>query len=292
MFFISIPKIQPRRWTKFGSKAADKNWKLYFTTLFWNLNFWDNASTLAGEVDTPEKTFPLALLLSGIIISIGYIVPLLAGTGALDVEDSQWTDGFLADAAGMIAGNWLKMWVEVGAVLSTVGLFEAQLSSGSYQLLGTAELGFLPRFFAARSSWFGTPWVGILTSSAVTLGISYLSFGQIISTANCLYSLGMLLEFSSFIWLRRKYPSIDRPFRVGLSLPGLVCMLVVPTGFLFYVITIAGKLAYAISGALTVIGVLGYFAMRWCKTNGWVAFVDGAAKVEAKAVVQVEGEEA
>lgn len=98
---------------------------------------WDNASALAGEVDTREKTSPLALLLFGIIVSIGYFVPLLAGTGALDVEDSRWTDGLLADAAGMIAGDWLKMWVEVGAVLFTTGLVEAQLSSGSHQLLGT-----------------------------------------------------------------------------------------------------------------------------------------------------------
>lgn len=49
LFFFSIPKIHPRRWTEFGSKVANDNWKLYFTTLFWNLNFWDNASTLAGE---------------------------------------------------------------------------------------------------------------------------------------------------------------------------------------------------------------------------------------------------
>lgn len=34
------------------------NWGLYLITLFWNLNYWDSVSTLAGEVGDPGKTLP------------------------------------------------------------------------------------------------------------------------------------------------------------------------------------------------------------------------------------------
>lgn len=61
MSLIAIPKIHPHRWISLGQKGVKKDWNLFCNTLFWNLNFWDNVSTMAGEVDKPQKTFPLAL---------------------------------------------------------------------------------------------------------------------------------------------------------------------------------------------------------------------------------------
>ncbi|KAK2985586.1 LOW QUALITY PROTEIN: hypothetical protein RJ640_002108 [Escallonia rubra] len=147
------------------SLTAKKDWNLFFNTLFLNLNFWDNVSTLAGEIEKPQKTFPTALFSALILTCFAYILPLLAVTGAVSVDQSEWESGFMANAAQMISGQWLKIWIEIGAVLSAIGLFEAGLSSCSYQLLGMGDKGFLPKFFASRSKWFNTPWVGILLST-------------------------------------------------------------------------------------------------------------------------------
>nr|GEW80972.1 probable polyamine transporter At1g31830 isoform X1 [Tanacetum cinerariifolium] len=49
MGFISVPKIVPSRWRVMDLRAVD--WNLYLNTLFWNLNYWDSISTLAGQVD-------------------------------------------------------------------------------------------------------------------------------------------------------------------------------------------------------------------------------------------------
>ncbi|XP_026412932.1 probable polyamine transporter At3g13620 [Papaver somniferum] len=272
MAMISIPRIRPKRWGSTGQKGVKKDWNLFFNTLFWNLNFWDNASTLAGEVENPQKTFPKALLSAGIITCLGYLIPLLAATGSLTVDQNRWDEGFLADAAGMIAGQWLKFWVGLGSVLSAVGLFEAQLSSSSFQLEGMANLGFLPAFFACRSKWFNTPWVGIFVSSLLTLGVSFMDFTDIISSANFLYSLGMLLEFSAFIWLRRKYPNLKRPYKVPLGIRGLVVMCLVPAGFVIFVMVISKPIVFIMSGGLTLFGVLFYFFMNLCKTRGYIKF--------------------
>ena len=51
--------------------VATSNWKLIVNylfvnldnarnVLFWNLNYWDSASTLAGEVRDPRRVFPQA----------------------------------------------------------------------------------------------------------------------------------------------------------------------------------------------------------------------------------------
>ncbi|CAL4931246.1 unnamed protein product [Urochloa decumbens] len=93
---IALPKIRPRRW---GGVAAEKDWKLFFNTLFWNLNYWDSVSTMAGEVERPGKTLPKALVSAVSMTSLGYLLPLMAATGAIDVAPEDWGNGFFADAA-------------------------------------------------------------------------------------------------------------------------------------------------------------------------------------------------
>uniref|UniRef100_A0A6M2EJT4 Amino acid permease/ SLC12A domain-containing protein n=1 Tax=Populus davidiana TaxID=266767 RepID=A0A6M2EJT4_9ROSI len=275
MSLIAIPKIHPHRWISLGQKGVKKDWTLFFNTLFWNLNFWDNVSTLAGEVDSPRKTFPMALLVAVIFTCVSYLIPLFAVTGAVSVDQSLWESGFHATAAEMIAGKWLKYWIEVGAVLSAIGLYEAQLSSSAYQLLGMADLGFVPNFFAIRSKRFNTPWVGILLSTLITIGVSYMTFTDIISSANFLYSLGMLLEFASFIWLRKKLPGLKRPYRIPMRLPGLIVMCLVPSAFLVLIMAIATKTVYLVSGLMTVGAIGFYFFMNFCKTKQWFKFSSG-----------------
>ncbi|KAL6878286.1 hypothetical protein ACP4OV_012456 [Aristida adscensionis] len=266
---IALPKIRPHRW---GVVAGDKDWKLFFNTLFWNLNYWDSVSTMAGEVERPGKTLPKALVSAVSMTSLGYLLPLLAATGAINAPPEDWGNGFFADAAGMIAGKWLKYWIEVGAVLSSIGLYSATLSSAAFQLLGMADLGLLPRAFALRAPRFNTPWVSIVCTSAITLAMSFFSFNNIVAAANFLYSLGMLLEFAAFLWLRIKRPELPRPYRVPLRLAAAVALCLVPSAFLVFVMAIAGWKVYAISAAFTVAGTGVYYFMGFCKTKGWFKF--------------------
>ncbi|CAL9083629.1 unnamed protein product [Musa acuminata var. zebrina] len=271
MTAMAVPRLRPARWL---TRGRGNDWRLFFNTLFWNLNFWDNASTMAGEVERPERTFPTALLSAGLMTSLGYLLPLMAGTGAVDAPQDAWGNGFFADIAGSIAGRWLKYWIEVGAVLSAIGLYEAQLSSSAFQLLGMANLRLLPRIFASRAKWFFTPWAGILTSSLITLAISFMSFNDIINSANFLYGLGMLMEFAAFLWLRKKEPNLKRPYRVPMRLPGLVLLCLVPSAFLIFVMAIASWKVFAICAALTALGIAVYYTMAVCKSRGCLAFID------------------
>ncbi|CAL1396858.1 unnamed protein product [Linum trigynum] len=262
MCLIAIPKIRPKRWLSLGQPGVKKNWNLFFNTLFWNLNFWDNISTLAGEVNKPGKAFPVALPVAVTITCLSYLLPLFAVTGAVDVPQAEWGSGFHATAAELIAGKWLKIWLEIGAALSAIGLYEAQLSSCSFQILGMAELGILPKFFATRSKWFHTPWVGIIVPTALTIGVSFLQFTDIISSANFIYSLSMLLEFSSFLRLRYKMPELERPYRIPMRLPLLCVFCLIPCVFLVLLMVIATKTVYMVSGLMTA-GAILWFLMMW-----------------------------
>ncbi|VFQ60046.1 unnamed protein product [Cuscuta campestris] len=272
---ISIPRIDPKRWVSLGEEGAPKNWTLFLNTLFWNLNFWDSASTLAGEVENPQRTFPTALFSAGILTCLAYLIPLLATTGSTPLDQAGWTNGHFADVAESVSGGkWLKYWVEVGSVLSAVGLYEAQLSSCAYQILGMAEIGAVPRALDARSERFDTPWVGVVGPTLVALAVSCADFASVVSSVNFLYGLGMLLEFGSFLWLRVKMPDAKRPYKVPLSLPWLVVMCLVPSGFLVYVMADATKAVFGVSALLTLLGVLWYFIMKLCRVKKWVFFYD------------------
>lgn len=279
---VSIPKINATRWLSLGQEGVKKDWAMYLNTLFWNLNFWDSASTLAGEVEQPQKTFPIALFSAGLLTCLAYIIPLLAATGAIPLVQENWVGGYFADVASMLVEKWLKFWMELGAVLSIIGLFEAQMSSAANQILGMADLGFLPRIFGERSRWFNTPWMGILMATVIALAMSYLSFTDVISTVNFLYSLGMLLEFSSYLRLRRKFPALKRPFRVPMKLPGLVVMCFVPSVLLVYMMAIASKAVYGLSAFITAIGIVLYYFMNLCKSKKWIKFKNVRDRLEAQ----------
>uniref|UniRef100_A0ACD5WY41 Uncharacterized protein n=1 Tax=Avena sativa TaxID=4498 RepID=A0ACD5WY41_AVESA len=275
MTAMSVPKLRPPRWA--SQVKGRKDWRMFFNTLFWNLNYWDSASTMAGEVDRPERTFPRALAVAVVLIAVSYLLPLMAATGATDAAPDAWVNGYLADAAGIIGGRWLKHWTGAGAVISSIGMFEAQMSSGAFQLLGMAELGLLPAFFARRAARTGTPWVAIVASTAVTIAVSFLGFDDVVATANFLYRLGTLLEFASFLWLRAKHPELKRPYRVPLPLPALVAMCAVPSAFLVYVCVVAGWRVFAVAAGLTALGVGWQGVMRVCRVKKLLRFNSAVA---------------
>ncbi|EPS64548.1 hypothetical protein M569_10233, partial [Genlisea aurea] len=268
----SIHRIQPHRWISLGQKGVRKDWNLFMNTIIWNLNNWDAVSTMAGEVENPKQMIPKALFWTVVFTCLAYVIPLVAVTGAIPLNQSEWQSGFMADAAGIIAGEWLKIWLEIGSVFSCFGLFEAQLSTCTYQLVGMTELALLPSSFAVRVRKFNTPWISIAVSTAIAFGVSFLGYTSVISSANFLYSLSVLLEFASFLWLRHKMPEKVRPYKVPLRLPGLVLMCLIPAASLIFLMVTSSRIVFLISGVMTAAGIGFFMVMKFFRSRGWLRF--------------------
>lgn len=226
MGLVSLPKLEPSRWLVVNLGEVD--WNLYLNTLFWNLNYWDSISTLAGEVDNPKKTLPKALFYALILVVFGYFFPLLVGTGAIPLDRDLWTDGYFSDIAKVLGGVWLRWWIQGAAAMSNMGMFVAEMSSDSFQLLGMAERGMLPEFFAKRSC-YGTPLIGIIFSASGVVLLSWLSFRDIVAAENFLYCFGMIMEFIAFVWLRMQYPAASRPYKIPTGTVRAIIMCIPPT---------------------------------------------------------------
>jgi amino acid transporter len=269
MGLVGIPKLKPSRWLEVN--LHDVDWNLYLNTLFWNLNYWDSISTLAGEVDNPKRTLPKALLYALILVVLGYFFPLLIGTGAVPVNRELWTDGYFSDIAKILGGVWLRWWIQGAAAMSNMGMFVAEMSSDSFQLLGMAERGMLPEFFAKRSR-YGTPLIGILFSASGVLLLSWLSFQEIVAAENFLYCFGMILEFMAFVWLRIKHPAASRPYKIPVGTIGAILMCILPTILICAVLALSTLKVFLVSMAAVVIGLVMQPSLKYVERKRWIKF--------------------
>lgn len=253
MGLVAIPQLEPSRWFKIDLGNVD--WGLYLNTLFWNLNYWDSISTLAGEVDNPSKTLPRALFFAVILVVVSYLFPLLVGTGAVPLDRNQWSDGYFSTIASILGGIWLRTWIQGASALSNMGMFMVEMSSDSFQLLGMAERGMLPEFFTKRSR-YGTPLMGIIFSASGVMLLSWLSFQEIVAAENFLYCFGMIMEFAAFLKLRIKHPVAARPFKIPLGTVGSVLMCIPPTVLLLLVVVLASRKVMALSLLAVAVGLV------------------------------------
>ncbi|KAK8558356.1 hypothetical protein V6N13_038829 [Hibiscus sabdariffa] len=273
MGLVSIPKLEPSRWLVVDMHHVD--WNLYLNTLFWNLNYWDSISTLAGEVDNPKKTLPKALFYALILVVLGYFFQLLVGTGAVPLDRELWTDGYFSDIAKIIGGVWLRWWIQAAAAMSNMGMFVAEMSSDSFQLLGMAERGMLPEFFSKRSR-YGTPLIGILFSASGVLLLSWLSFQEIVAAENFLYCFGMILEFIAFVRLRMKYPAASRPYKIPLGTVGSILMCIPPTILICAVLALSSLKVAVISLIAVLIGLVMQPGLKYVERRRWLKFSTSA----------------
>ena len=68
----------------------------------------------------------------------------LTAAGGNTFATSHWNDAMYAELGGKVGGDWLKAWIVISITIACVGMYEADLSAGAYQLLGMAERGMIP----------------------------------------------------------------------------------------------------------------------------------------------------
>ena len=197
----------------------------------WNYMGWDNASTVAREVDSPRRNYPRAMLASAAVVAVTYIVPLAAAAWAGVPADS-FSTGSWADVARTLVGPWLGIALVVGGTLTAVGMFNALMMSYARLPMVLAEDGMLPSALARRNGR-DVPWIAVLTCAVAWALALRFSFERLISIDLILYGSSLILEFVALIVLRRREPSLARPFRVG-NFAAACCIGAVPTALIVY----------------------------------------------------------
>ena len=185
------------------------------TVAMWNYMGWDNASTVAGEVENPQRTYPKVMLLAALMTMATYVLPVAAAWFA-GIPSSPFTTGAWVEVARVVGGRGglvlAGLVVAVGAI-DNFGSFNALTLSYTRLPYAMACDGLLPKAFARRLA-NGVPWVALLacaTGWALALG---LSFERLLTLDLVLWGMSVLLEFWALVVLRIKEPNLARPFKV------------------------------------------------------------------------------
>ena len=114
----------------------------------WNYMGWDNASTIATEVEDPQRTYPKAMLWTMLAIVVSYIVPVVAAW-RFGIPLAVWETGSWATVGGIIAGPFIRDAIVVGGMISAAGQLNSLMISYSRLPAAMAEDKFLPKILHA-----------------------------------------------------------------------------------------------------------------------------------------------
>jgi amino acid transporter len=253
------------QWLKAPAAGADFAGAVSVT--LWNYMGWDNASTVAREVQQPQRNYPRAMLTAAVLVALTYVLPL-AAVALAGIPAEQFSTGAWTDAARKLVGPWLALCVVLGGTINGFGMFNALMMSYTRVPYALAEEGLLPKVVARRTE-AGVPWVSVvLCSSAWALALG-MSFERLISIDLVLYGAALVLEFVALVVLRVKEPGLVRPFRVPGGLWGAVAVGVGPTlliGFALWAARderVAGLPALGFAAIVAAAGPLVYVVARW-----------------------------
>lgn len=201
----------------------------------WNYMGWDNASTIAQEVEDPQRNYPRAMFYSALAVMGVYMLPLLA-VWAVGIPASRFSTGAWADAASLLAGGWLAFAVVLAGSLDGLGTFTALTLTLTRLPYAMAEDGLLPRILRYRNARH-VPMVSVLLCATCWALALTLTFERLISIDLVLYGAALLLEFAALVVLRIREPGLHRPFRVPGGLPAAILCGIGPAaliGFALY----------------------------------------------------------
>ena len=233
----------------------------------WNYMGWDNATTVANEVENPQRDYPRVVLMAVVMIMLTYAIPIAAvawaGIPAVGFRTGSWVD-----VARTLGGPALATAVVVAGVIDDFGTFSNLTLSYTRLPHALAEDGLLPKVFTRRLQ-NGSPWVAVLACGlcwALALGFT---FERLITIDIALWGLSLILEFLALIVLRFTEPSLPRPFRIPG--PNWVPILlgvgpVVLSIFALYASrseTVAGISAFTFAVSIALLGVPLYLLAKF-----------------------------
>ena len=232
----------------------------------WSYSGYEQLSTVAEEVENPQRTYPRALALVVPLSIATYFLPMLAGLGSAGGWQD-WHTGHFSDAARLIGGPWLGTWMTLAAMVCNVALLNGTVLTTTRMPFAMAEDGYLPAALTRKHSRYGTPWLAIVVSAVIYALLAWQSLGQLISVYIWLRSATTVLTVLSAWKLRRARPEMPRAFRIPGGSLGLVYVVTAPV--LMALVALLGSDKFAvIGGAIAmVLGPMVYAVVRGKATS-------------------------
>jgi amino acid transporter len=227
----------------------------------WLYSGYEQVSSVAEEVENPQRNYPIALAVVVPVSMATYFLPTMLSLAALG-DWQKWHTGYFSDAAALIGGPWLGFSITVAAMIGNVSLLNATVLTSTRMPSTMAEDGYLPPALAARHPRYGTPWIAIIASCAIYGLLAQKTIVQLL-TVYAVLRIGVTMLTVLASWrLRKTQPELHRPFRIPWGRAGLIYVAAAPLAM--SVVALAGSDPFARKwGPVTVLlGPVVYGGMK------------------------------
>jgi amino acid transporter len=240
-------------WSAMVPHASVKN-AIFWSTIFFAFGGVECASFMGGEIKNTRRTVPRALLLAGVLITLGYIFGTIAMLVVMPSEQIGGLGGFMT-AIQQMCNNFGISWMVVGialmVTLSSIGAACAYLAACSRLPFVAGIDNYLPAAFGRIHPKWNTPYVAVFFYGIA--GMLFAFLGQAATTVKGAYdvlvSMSVITYFIPYLFLFaamirvQKHPAGPDVIRVpggrrvaiGLAILGLIttsitiCLSVLPS---------------------------------------------------------------
>ena len=172
----------------------------------------------AEEIDLKPQKIGLLLIVSVICAVIWYVA--ISGAVGLAIPYSEVSQSNMAtaDAASNLwGGSWAGVILVLGGIGGILTSWNAFIVGASRVIFALSESGRIPKGCSKIHPKYQTPYVailalGILSAAATLFGRTILVW--LINTGSFAVTVAFLLVAISFLFLRKKEPEMERPFKV------------------------------------------------------------------------------
>lgn len=198
-----------------------------FSLGLWLYAGYEQLSSVAQEVENPQRNYPRALAWVVPLSMLTYLLPTLCSLAAVG-DWQNWHDGYFAQAARIIGGQWLWLVITISAAVMALSILNSMVLSTTRMPFAMAEDGYFSNFLARVHPRFGTPWIAILLSAVIYCLLAWHSLSQLISVYIWLRIATTILTVLSAWRLRRTRPDLARSFRIPWGRFGLAYAVIAP----------------------------------------------------------------
>ena len=199
----------------------------------WFYSGYESMSTLAGEIEAPQRIIPKALMLALPFVALMYLLPTLASLAAFgqwelfSVDGADGTVSFV-DIGRALGGTALGHALLASVVLGNLALYLDYMASGARPLQKLAADGLLPAPLSSISTRFGTPVVALMLIAGVNTILVIGPFQSLVIIDVLLMVASYALIFIAALRLRVKEPTLVRPFKIPGGTLALAVLIMPP----------------------------------------------------------------
>ena len=232
-----------------------------FALGLWLYAGYEQVSSVAEEVENPQRNYPKALAWVVPLSIATYFLPTACSLAAVG-NWQQWGTGYFSQAALLIGGPMLAFVITIAAAVMNLSILNSSVLTTTRIPSAMAEDGYLSPFLARTHPRFGTPWVAILLSAAIYCLLATNNVKQLISVYVWLRIATSILTVLSAWQLRRTRPDLPRSFRIPWGRTGLAYAVFAPVLMSGIAMIASDKFALRWGPVVILLGPIAYLLFR------------------------------